>query len=105
MRCRVFSKPLSYVQCEATPFFYGATNILLAADYLHCWDMPGFLLSLDLCHTYDHVSIQLLERVPEDMDFGVVLRHWIATLHRPPLHLLDWSALGPTFLPLTLVFT
>ncbi len=44
--------------------------------------MPRFLLSLDFFHADDRVPIQWLNCVLEAMGFGVVLCHWVATLHR-----------------------
>jgi hypothetical protein len=62
--------------------FDGAAAVLSAAEYLHRRGVPGFLLSLDFFHAYNRVSIQWLDRVLEAMGFGVVLRRWVATLHR-----------------------
>jgi hypothetical protein len=62
--------------------FDGAAAILSAAEYLHRRGVPGFLLSLDFYHAYDRVSLPWLDRVLEAMGFGVVLRRWVATLHR-----------------------
>jgi hypothetical protein len=44
--------------------------------------VPGFILCLDFFHAYDRVSIQWLDRVLKAMGFRVVLRQWVATLHR-----------------------
>jgi hypothetical protein len=81
---KIFAKrPPSHsaVLCEDSSIFDGAATVLLAAEYLHLCGVPGFLLSLDFFHVYDRVSVQWLDCVLEAMDFGVVLRHWVATLH------------------------
>ncbi len=62
--------------------FDGAAAILSVSEYLHRRNLPGFLLSLDFFHAFDRVSLQLLDRVLEAMGFGLVLRQWVATLHR-----------------------
>jgi hypothetical protein len=63
-------------------FFDVATAILLAAEYLHCWGMPSFPLSLDFFHASDRVSVQWLDPVLKAMAFGVVLCCWAVTMHR-----------------------
>jgi hypothetical protein len=63
-------------------FFYGAATILSVSEYLHRRNLPGFLLSLDFFHAFDRVSLQWLDCVLEAMGFGLVLRQWVATLHR-----------------------
>jgi hypothetical protein len=62
--------------------FDGAAAILSVSEYLHRRNLPGFLLSLDFFHAFDRVSLQWLDRVLEAMGFGLVLRQWVATLHR-----------------------
>ncbi len=62
--------------------FDGAAAILSLSEYLHRRNLPGFLLSLDFFHAFDRVSLQWLDRVLEAMSFGLVLRQWVATLHR-----------------------
>jgi hypothetical protein len=75
--------------------FDGAAAILLAAEYLHRRGVPGFLLSLDFYHGYDRVSLPWLDRVLEAMGFGVVLRRWVATLHRQPSACFMLHSLSP----------
>jgi exonuclease III len=62
--------------------FDGAAAALSAADYLAAKKLPGFLVSLDLFHAYDRVSLPWVDKVLAAMGFGPKLRKTIWTLHR-----------------------
>jgi hypothetical protein len=63
----------------------GPASILSAAEFLHCHQLPGYLLSLDFFHAFDRVSMDWVDRVLEARGFGLIFRGWIATLHRGAL--------------------
>jgi hypothetical protein len=60
----------------------GLASVLLVAKFLHRHQLPGYLLSLDFFHAYYRLSMDLVDRVPEAMGFGLTFRGWITTLHR-----------------------
>jgi len=62
--------------------FDGAAAILSAIEYLKQRRLPGFLVSLDLFHAYDRVSLQWVDRVLEAMGFGRTVRRWVAIFHQ-----------------------
>ncbi len=75
--------------------FDGAVAALSAADYLASKQLPGFLVSLDLFHAYDRVSLPWLDKVLAAMGFGPKLRSMIWTLHRGAMATFMLHGLSP----------
>jgi exonuclease III len=75
--------------------FDGAAAVLSAADYLAAKGRPGFLVSLDLFHAYDRVSLPWVDRVLEAMGFGPKLRRAIWTLHKGAMATFMLHGLSP----------
>ena len=50
-------------------------------ESLHQRRRPGFVLSLDLFHAYDRVSLSWVDTVLAALGFGPLFRRWIAVLH------------------------
>jgi hypothetical protein len=75
--------------------FDGAAAVLSAANFLAAKVKPGFLVSLDLFHTHDWVSLPCVDKVLEAMGFGPKLRKTVWALHRGAMPTFMLHGLSP----------
>jgi hypothetical protein len=56
--------------------------ILLAVEYLHLHQLPGFVVSLDFFHAYNRVDLRWVNKVLPAFSFGGTWQRWVQLLHK-----------------------